>query len=128
MAEIKYNTVVYNGKPMYNLNGRLIESQGVTDEQLKRLLVLHELKLFLFELMEKTDDPVQLKAGADLFEQIEFALQRNWNFTEDAGFHEWYTVPKCRCPKLDNAERRFPGASVDLRIYSGDCPIHKWDC
>lgn len=107
------------------LNERLAFRQNITDEQLAKLKELHIVKDFVFGLMEKTDDPVQLKAGADLVEQLEFALQRNWNFDEDAGMHEWYNVPGCLCPKLDNMDSRYPGSTH--RIHTQDCPIHGFD-
>jgi hypothetical protein len=43
-----------------------------------------------------------------------------WGFDQNPNFHHWYTVPKCRCPKLDNAERW----GTSYGIVSGSCPIH----
>lgn len=126
--------ITYNGKPVSRLNERLVARQGVTDEQLENLKAIHELKLELFRLMGivlaeylRDGDATELKAGADLLEQIEFALQRNWNFSEDSGMHEWYLVPGCMCPKMDNQERRFPNAPTFLRIVNVECPIHGWE-
>jgi hypothetical protein len=111
----------------------MAKRQGVTDEQLENLKAIHEIKLELFRLMGialaeylRDGDATELKSGAHLLEQIEFALQRNWNFSEDTGMHEWYLAPGCRCPKMDNAERRFPNAPGSLRVINGDCPIHGW--
>lgn len=121
MKEDKY-IVTYNGKPVSRLNERLAKKQGVTDEQLTQLRLLHEVKHEVFRLMTLTSDPEQLKNGANLVEQLEFALQRNWNFPEDRGMHEWYDVPGCTCPKMDNADNRYPGS--EMRIHMMDCPIH----
>ena len=118
-------TVMYEGKAMYTLNERLAIRQGVTDEQLETLKELHALKLALFERMNTTVDHAELKRGAACLEDIEFGMQRAWNFPEDRGMHEWYLIPGCTCPKLDNAERRYPGA--EQRIISADCIIHGWD-
>lgn len=119
---IQDNTVVYKGQPMYNLSGRLIESQNVSHDQVLRLVELHVKKLSLFDEMKATDDPAALKAGAKRLEAIEFAMQDNWNFTQDRGMHEWYLIPKCTCPKMDNADSRYPGSTH--RIFHGNCPVH----
>lgn len=112
----------YKGKPAGRLNERLAKSQNVTPEQLENLKALHMLKLDVFKAMEKTDDPEELKIRARQVEAIEFQLQANWNFTLDKTYHEWYKVPKCKCPHYDNQERR----GTDLSVRNQDCPIHGW--
>lgn len=113
-------TITVDGKCLYRLNEGLAIRQKVTDEELKRLVVLHELKLFVFSHMTKNDDPDFLRECADIVTQIEFALQRNWHFPEDENFHEWYLVPGCACPKMDNADCR----GTTMRYINMSCPIH----
>lgn len=112
--------VHHNGKPVYPLNQRLAERQGVTDKELANLVALHEIKLFIFDKMNETDDVGRLRAFASIFEDIEFAMQRNWHFSEDKRMHEWYNVPKCTCPKMDNMDAR----GTSFQITNLSCPIH----
>jgi len=122
MTAYAKNVVVYNNQPVYQLSTHLIQRQGVTDEQLERLKELHIKKLKLFDEMSATDDTAKLKEGALRLQAIEFAMQDNWNFPQDPGMHEWYLIPKCTCPRMDNIDRRFPGSK--LRIISETCPVH----
>jgi hypothetical protein len=112
---------VYDGEYQYRLSQSLAVSQRVTDEQLEALKRLHQKKLTLFALARLTDNKVALRQIAADFEQVEFDMQSNWNFPIDRKFHEWYTVPKCRCPRMDNMERR---GATDSRIIVQDCPVH----
>jgi hypothetical protein len=109
----------FNGKPVGRLNERLAVAQGVTPDQLKELVNLHNQKLEIFKLMGETDDADdadELKKLAAQVEEVEFALQKNWNFTQDKNFHEWYLVPKCACPKMDNADNK--GTPYGIRVQS----------
>lgn len=112
--------VSHNGKIQYYLNQGLAERMGVTDQELINLIDLHQHKLSLFDNMEVTKDTRELKQFAKQVEQIEFDLQKNWHFPQDSSFHEWYTVPQCTCPHMDNADMR----GIDRRIISQSCPVH----
>jgi len=112
--------VVYNGKPIYNLNSSLILRQGVDASELRHLKFLHAEKLKYFDLMKETDEKEKLKEYAHEVECIEFEMQKAWHFTQDRNFHEWYKVPKCTCPKMDNADNR----GTNRRIIVMDCPVH----
>lgn len=122
MTEYPDNVIIYKGQPHGALNERLILRQGVSDEQLERLKQLHVMKLDLFEEMKETDDRDKLREGAKRLQAIEFAMQDNWNFEQDKGMHEWYLIPKCTCPRMDNIDNRYPGS--DRRIINLDCPVH----
>ena len=112
--------VVYNGKPIYNPNSSLILRQGVDASELRHLKFLHAEKLKYFDLMKETDEKEKLKEYAHEVECIEFEMQKAWHFTQDRNFHEWYKVPKCTCPKMDNADNR----GTNRRIIVMDCPVH----
>ena len=122
MTTYDESTVVYNDQPVYRLNAHLLRRQGVTDDRLERLKELHVKKLKLFEEMEATNDTAKLKEGARRLQAIEFAMQDNWNYPQDPGMHEWYLIPKCTCPQMDNEDRRYPGSIT--RVINADCPVH----
>jgi hypothetical protein len=113
-------TVMYNGEPVYNLNSSLVLKQGIDVSELRNLKALHAEKLKYFDLMRETDYKHKLKEYAHEIECIEFEMQKAWHFTQDRNFHEWYKVPKCTCPKMDNADNR----GSNRRIIVMDCPVH----
>jgi hydroxymethylpyrimidine pyrophosphatase-like HAD family hydrolase len=112
--------VTYNGKGAYHLNSSLILKQGLDVSELRNLKALHAEKLKYFDLMRETDDREKLREYAHEVECIEFEMQKAWHFTQDRNFHEWYKVPKCTCPKMDNADNR----GSNRRIIVMDCPVH----
>lgn len=119
MTDDKF-VVYHNKKPVYQLNEKLAQKQGCTDQEIINLVNLHQYKLSVFDLMEATDDVAELRRLADIVKSIEFELQKNWHFPQNADFHEWYRVPKCTCPVMDNADLR----GTKYRIYAPNCPIH----
>lgn len=118
--EIDKLAIIYNGKNIGYLNPTLVKKNNITDSELETLKKLHCEKAHFFEQMEATNDSKQLKLFAAYVTAIEFQLQKTWHFIQDEKMHEWYKVPKCRCPKIDNMEAR----GTKFQIISGDCPIH----
>lgn len=114
------NAVHHGGKVAYYLNERLAERQGVTDQEMITLVDLHQQKLAIFGQMHAISDPYELRRLAGLVETIEFEMQKNWHFPLDKTFHEWYNVPNCTCPIMDNEERR----GTTYQIIDAKCPIH----
>ncbi len=115
------DTVVFhNNKPAYALNSSLVLKQQLDVSELRALKSLHAEKLKYFDLMEQTDDPEKLKAYANEVKFIEFEMQKNWHFPQDESFHDWYRVPKCTCPKLDNQDRK----GSRFKVIDPQCPIH----
>jgi hypothetical protein len=112
--------VIYKGIKQYSLNSALILRQKVNLAGVEQLKLLHATKLDIFEKMENENRPNILKAYAKVVEEIEIALQTEWNFAPNINFHEWYKVPKCKCPKMDNHDLR----GTDRRVISQLCPIH----
>lgn len=118
--EKRRSSVYHNGKFVYSLNEKLAERQGVTDQEMINLVDLHQEKLSIFSQMEAISDRAELRRMAGLVEGIEFEMQKNWHFPQDATFHEWYNVPNCTCPKMDNEDRR----GTSYRVVDAKCPIH----
>ena len=112
--------VFYKGKFKYTLNSALVQRNSVTSEKVEKIKKLHVKKLEIFEEMEKEESKEMLKAYANLIETIEYELQTLWGFNKDRTMHEWYNVPKCRCPKSDNSSRQ----GTTYKVIIPNCPIH----
>lgn len=113
-------TVVYNGKPTYDLNASLILRQGLGAPEVRILKALHAEKLKYFDLMKSTDDSALLKQYAKEIESIEFQMQEAWHFEKDASKHGWDRVPKCVCatsPNIHYSEQQG-------RYIDAGCPVH----
>ena len=90
-----------------------------TAQAIANIKALHAKKFEIFMKMEATDDPDELKLLAKEVVLLEFALQKEWGFPPDEDYHEWYKVPKCSCPKIENTSR-----AEYYRAYAPDCVIH----
>lgn len=115
--------VIYNGKFMYALNHNLIIKNKVTEEKIEKIKKLHIQKLEVFNLMENEDSREILKSYANVIETIEYELQSLWGFPKDKNMHDWFNVPKCKCLKKDNNDRK----GTPIRIFAPFCPIHGVD-
>lgn len=103
------------------LNPDLIKKQKLDDEAVMQIMKWHQFRLSVFDIMAETDDPIWLHRLAAMVEEIEYELQRLWRFPRSRDHHTWWNrVPKCRCPRMDNAERY----GTPYRIISGACPVH----
>ena len=108
------------------LNKRLIEQQGISNDDVAELEYLHDVRETLFRRAQNCDptfapDLQELQLYADLLESLEYNMQRVWKFPQDSAFHSWwYQLPHCKCPKLDNSDPIYRGR----RIISGECPVH----
>jgi hypothetical protein len=111
--------VEYKGKKTY-LNPKLIIQQGLDKETIDELKLTHEDRFRIFEAMENTNDPEELREFAAQMEVIEFEQQRLWGFPQDRNYHKWYLVPKCICPSSDNADRY----GTEYRVINEKCPVH----
>jgi len=125
MTKIDYSKsesfiVEYPGREPFYINPNLCKKQKITLEGLGELRTLHLGVQNILNAMEHTDDVGTLKVLNMEWKRLQFELQQVWGFEQNANFHHWYTVPKCRCPKIDNAERWGTGYG----IVSGACPIH----
>lgn len=102
-----------------NINDKFIEKQGVNDiEELKQCYFdLYDI----FDIMENTNDRILLYELTRSIEDVEFRMQKCWNFTVDRNMHRyWFECPKCTCPKLDNRDN----IGTEYRIFDLDCIVH----
>lgn len=112
--------------PGVTLNAGLVEKQGLSERDINDITKLHELKHYVFQIMDSVkgvtdDDRLILLQCVDMVEKIEYKLQQTWKFKIDRSWHNWYEVPKCGCPKMDN--RGYKGVG-DYRIINRDCILH----
>jgi len=115
--------IKYKGKVQYYLNSNLIKEQKLNDSDIKRLTMVHEYKLIVYELIKLEDDIKKLKEYSKELTKIEIELQRIWKFPLNKNLHKFWNSPKCKCPKMDNDDR-YP---FGYYIYNLECPLHGTD-
>lgn len=120
MGNLEKYIVEYPGRQAIMINPDLVKKQRVSKKGLETLKELHYKVQGILEAMESSDDPAELKRLSNEWTELQFSLQKTWGFPQNKDFHPWYTLPKCRCPKADNAER----CGTPYGVYSGNCPIH----
>jgi len=102
------------------LNKILVDRNKLSDENVADIERLHRIKHYIFEYMENTDDSEKLKKLANLVELVEYKLQSTWKFNVDKNYHRWFEIPKCTCPKMDNAEY----IGTNYKVFNRNCKIH----
>lgn len=115
----KSTMVTFDGKPVFNLNHYLLDSQDVW-HNLQDLKDVHEFRLILWTMMREARDHKTLKSLAEDMTLCEFELQRLWGFPQDRSYHRFWELPQCECPKMDNEERY----GTDYTVVTSDCPLH----
>lgn len=103
----------------YYLNKRLLDAKNAWGN-VKDLVETHLKKLDLFDEIDAGKWDEKLPEAAKELEKIEFTLQSLWGFDCNAQFHEWYLIPKCECPIMDNRERQ----GTKYNIINLSCPVH----
>ena len=110
----------YKKKKVY-ISPRLLRAKNITEpKQIKALVNSHVEKLKVIELMDLTDDIVELHNLAKKIEKIEFKQQKLWGFQQNPDYHHWWKVPKCICPSMDNDDNY----GTKYRIVNSKCPVH----
>ena len=107
------------------LNMALAEEQGLTQDDVEGLEVLHASKDSIFQvaavrrMVSRRNCAGMGERGMVVaLEQIEFAMQRLWKFTEDRAYHTWWCkLPGCDCRNIViNGEK--------TRYIREDCEYH----
>jgi hypothetical protein len=106
------------------LNMELAKSQGLTQDDVDALEVLHSQKDSIFQSAAirrmYPDSCVGFpRRGIVLaLEQIEFSMQRLWKFSEDRDYHTWWCkLPGCGCRSLVYCGEK-------TRYIREDCEYH----
>lgn len=112
-----------SGKKVMKLNPMLIDRQNLSAVEVQEIKDLHLVRLQLLKEMSEfdvEDDLEQIVTWALFHEENQFALQKAWRFPQDRNFHDWFEVPHCSCPKLDNLDRK----GTKYQVMDPCCPIH----
>lgn len=105
------------------VNPALIRKQGLGSDRVEKILRLHIDRLELVDRMRELDPTKDLQELLDLelkHRENQYALQEAWGFSRDRSMHDWFEVPHCSCPKMDNRERK----GTEYQIRSLDCIYH----
>jgi hypothetical protein len=109
-----------NGDYITSLSLKMARDQKVSAEDIEMLKDTHIMRALIFSAMKRTDNTTTLKNFAKMFEKLEFLQQELWGFKKDRSWHRWFEVPKCTCPKHDNAAR----VGSEENVMDSTCPIH----
>ena len=106
------------------LNIPLANRQGLTQEDVNVLEILHEEKDDIFRaaaMRRKRPDlctGIGYKGMVLALQDIEFAMQRRWKFTQDRDYHTWWCkLPGCGCRNAIIEGKR-------ARYIREDCEYH----
>lgn len=102
------------------LNAEMVRKQRLSAGDVTTIKYLSRLKAKVFEQMRNTDDPKALRRLNKSVTELDYHLQVAWGFPKTLNKHRWWEVPKCLCPKMDNAENW----GTKYRIINENCPIH----
>ena len=111
---------------MSSINKELLKKQKVTKEQEQAIKNLHKLLDMTMEAAHNLNEKkhlTKITGGiiANTIRDIEFMLQKNWNFKQDEDYHTYtYKLSGCQCPILDN-ENSFGSPYKWTNI---SCPYH----
>jgi len=103
--ENDFNLTVSYKNLSVTLNKGMLDRQNCWDN-LDRIKFLHKFKLVVLRKMRDTDksDVSGLHRCRDIVTNIEFKLQEAWGFEANANFHQFWKLPHCDCPELDNMD------------------------
>jgi hypothetical protein len=97
-------------------NEDFARSRGLSEKDIE------ELKDTYVSMSDVLNHPEGYPDPVSTVRVLEFKLQRQWKFPEDAKFHHYSLYIKgCTCPRMDNAE--LIGFTED-RYATSDCPWH----
>lgn len=111
------------------LNTRLATRRNLLPEVVDEICLNHGMIQDIKQIMENTtpdnDESIkELSLLADSVTVHEFELQRLWGFEQDSNMHsQWFTLPHCDCPIMDNADR----LGTKYKVINTKCILHGKD-
>ena len=108
---------------IYSVPKFLVKKQGITDEELAKIIALQINRLAIEEVIyvaTKTNDRELIDKKLNEWKSNEFKLQETWHFEQKENMHRWFLMRGCECPVLDNED----ALGVDYNFINEGCPIH----
>jgi len=105
------------------INQNLVNRQKVSADDVQKIVKLQTIRKYFYDFIELSNDKEEIRRLDKIITQIEFKLQKLWGFPQNRNFHRWFDVPKCSCPKCDNAD----SLGSEFRIINPNCIIHGGD-
>ncbi|MFD3303716.1 hypothetical protein [Alteromonas macleodii] len=111
-----------------SLNHRLALSQRLSVAAVKKLIALHnhlqnDIYPFARKLSPKNDGMALQHVGRYV-QNVEFAMQELWGFTQESSFHtHWCNIPHCICNK-NGPNPYFLESWGKHTIRDKNCPVH----
>ena len=127
---MEYKVKDKNGKVRWEINEELAKERGLKQTDLFDLGECYRTKESIEQTIksivsfpsrnDRTRFNSIIQKLLEAWRENEFVMQEIWKFGRNKDFHREYTIPGCKCPKLDNED--LYGTSN--RMYSGACPVH----
>lgn len=114
------NCYTWDGRFYGRLSETLVAKQKLTEQQVQKIKELHCARSVVWDCMLGTEDKEELHILSEFMEQCEYALQKAWGFPQDRNMHNWWLVPKCTCPEMDNED----AYGTEYRCINMKCPVH----
>jgi len=115
--------VLVDGKVIARINERMLQERG-RSEKLPLIKKLHQIRYQVIQVMKSVHDSDGINENfltyVEIIRQIDFLLQDAWGFSRDERYHQFWELPGCLCPKIDN-EDRWP---TGYYVINQECPIH----
>lgn len=111
-----------------SLNHRLALSQRLSVAAVKKLIALHNhLKIDVYPFASKLspkNDRLALQHVGRYVQDVEFAMQELWGFTQESSFHtHWCNIPHCTCNKSGSNPYLHENWGK-ATVRNNDCPVH----
>lgn len=101
------------------INLKLAEKQELDMRAIYYIGVLHERCSHIEKEMSMySPDSEDFHEFQNIWNTIQFDLQKLWGFERDHTRHPTWTLPHCTCPKMDNADMG------EHMYFAEDCPLH----
>jgi len=100
-------------------NKNLIKSRNIDEDSEIQINLLHEARIIYEKDMEYNDfRSEKFQIALANWRKAQAKLQKLWGFDVNPSKWREYTLPKCTCPIMDNAD-------MGEHLYiSSNCPLH----
>ena len=86
----------------------------------EKLKECYNTKFKLYEQIASCDDSMSIKQIAIEIKDLKMNIQELFNLKRSSDHFRFWEMPKCSCPKMDNAEHW----GTAYKIYTQNCIVH----